>query len=167
MEKELTKKEVITASVNNSDYKALRDLTNEDLKFLPMVKVALKKSSYNGNESYSWEYKYGPLPLGSKRLDAVAYLSILNIANLEPTGSVTNVPARMRGVITHGKDGKDHKQLQFIFGYRTFLTRLINDSELRLMEAYVKQGKQQAIKWVNKPEEIDSVEEVNIKANDD
>lgn len=165
-----TKKEVVTASQNNSEYKPLRDLKDTDLKALDFGEVILRKNSYKGMDTYSWIYKVGPLPLETRKFDVVGYLSILDCfkRDVSQIKGETSVPCRVRYIVIKGKDGRFVHQIQFVFGYRTFLTRLVNDNEFRLIESYIKQGKVKSINWIEKPEDdVDVGDDVSVKGNED
>ena len=163
-----TKKVVSNSTAKITDaYKPLRDLSNEDLAKLEKVKVSLIKNTYKGNTSYSWESSVGPYHIGSRKFDELAYLTILNVKKMEPTSNSMDVIAARRFIKGLAVNGKEFHQVQFIFGYRTFLTRMINDNELRLIDSYVTQGKLAPINWISKPIDVDVDEDVNITAENE
>ena len=144
------KEEKVANTPTLNEYKPLKELTNEDCKNLPIVKVNLIRSRSKFGESYKASFPLGLATLDIRnRFDQIAYV---------------NAYARFtRGL---GKDGREYHAIQLIFGRDTFLTRFFNDRELILVNSWIKQGKMKPINWVNVPEKIGD-EEFNINLGSD
>lgn len=154
-------------NVKNNSYKVLRDLTNDDLKSFPVVKVELTRSESKYGISYKWSIPFGLAHLESKHLDEIGYFTILNVQNIEPTGVKTYINAAQRFIVGTTKDGKTYHQVQLIIGHRCFLTRLINDNELRLANSWIKQEKMNPIIWIEVPVVLEDDLLVNIGSNEE
>lgn len=154
------------ATKNINTYKALRDLTNDDLKELPVVKVELTRlENKNFGVSYKWSVPFGFAHLESRKLDEIGYYTILDCKKVESSGKTTYVSACQRFIKGTTKDGKEYHQLQLILGYRCFLTYLINDNELRLATSWIKQGKMKPINWVVVP--VVNEDDLNVNIGSD
>lgn len=164
----MEKKEVkVVNTPTLNEYKPLKELTNEDCKNLPILKVNLIRSRSKFGESYKASFPLGLATLDIRnRFDQIAYLTILNCKGIDPTGSAITVNAYARFTRGLGKDGREYHAIQLIFGRDTFLTRFFNDRELILVNSWIKQGKMKPINWVNVPEKIGD-EEFNINLGSD
>ena len=161
------KEEKVVNTPTINEYKALKDLTNDDCKNLQIVKVNLIRSRSKFGESYKATFPMGLATLEVRnRFDQIAYLTILNSKGIDPTGSSITVSAYARFTKGLGKDGREYHAIQFIFGKDTFLTRFFNERELILFNSWIKQGKMKAIKWVEVPQKMTD-EEFNINLGSD
>lgn len=164
MEKSLTK---VVSTPTQNEYKPLKELTNEDCKNLPIIKVNLIRSRSKFGESYKASFPLGLATLDIRnRFDQIAYLTILNCKGIDPTGASITVSAYGRFTKGLGKDGREYHAIQLIFGRDTFLTRFFNDREMILINSWIKQKKMRDINWVEVPQ-LMSDEEFNINLGSD
>lgn len=155
----------VAATKNKGAYKILREVTNEDLKSWEFTKLEVSKFESKYGITFKWKIPFGFAYLESRQLDVIGYHTILDCKKIDPTGNSTIISAAVRYVKGIGKDSREYHQVQIIIGTRCFLTRLINDNELRLSNSWIKQGKMKPIEWVDVPEKIDEDLDHNAGSN--